>query len=1013
MNYFLKIYVFITVVIAAVSVASSSTACSNSLYKINNLQVDSSKYIIDRLNPKFSWGSELVANSKTQTTFKQEKFIISIVDDATSKMVWQSGVIRSSKPVYRAPTLPIQHFRKYTWFVKSFDSRGCWITSEKSNLYVSNNSIFESAKWIGSHENNQYRGEFKIDTSKKISSAHIHVCGLSFSYVSVNGNLLTSIHLTSAPWTNNERSNGYSTVDITKYLGNQETQAVGITLGYGWRNRTMFVVKDTEDPGLKQDTIDRVLIMSLAVVYEGENKTSIVLQSGDGRFEASKGPVIYDSVYNGETFDSRLADDGWDTINFDKTTSKVSWEKASVVPGPTGVLFPWIHTPIQITRTVKPVQITKPYDGVYVVDFGANLAGVTQLINIDCKQDSNVTLIHAEIMQHAGLPGLPNPDPKLVYTANLRSAKATDVYICNGSPENSYMPRLTYHGFRFVEVHVGDSGVKITNDNIEMLHFHSAVVQKASINFQSDTLNRIQKMAVGAQRSNLMSVPTDCDQRDERLGWMGDANLSGESMMLNFDMPGFFRHFINIMTSEQDEDGSLPDVVPFVRFGGRPADVSWSGVYINWFYQLWKHDDDLDTAKEHLDDMLSQLDNVKMQAKAGLNKMHTPYGDWCPPPIKMGTGQGPKPSSPYTSAFSYLAMIGQVQEIALALGNKTVSSKLSTMFNEVAKEFNNVFYSTKNETVYDNGLQTALVLPMALNIVPDMDRAKDALLASIKKMNGHYNCGIVGFRWLFDVLSNINEHDMALNLLSNTDYPSIGYYFANGEEAATENLWELPDANREGVGMNSRNHHMWSSYSSYLVRKVAGISQHRASSGHWDLELRPGYFKDLSYASSTLKLKQGDVVLNWEKIGGTHCDRAAKGDVVHLDCGENGGVISEVTFASYGFLKGTTCSSMKVTSCQDPNTHKKVTEMCLGKNRCDVKSSSDIICNGDVDQVEQLVVKVKCSSKAKLHVKTVVPLGSKARLYYQESSSASSNLKKVEKFVDLLESGSYEHVFEY
>ena len=149
---------------------------------------------------------------------------------------------------------------------------------------------------VGANENNQYRGEFKIDTSKKISSAHIHVCGLSFSYVSVNGNLLTSIHLTCAPWTNNERSNGYSTVDITKYLGNQETQAVGITLGYGWRNRTMFVVKDTEDPGLKQDTIDRVLIMSLAVVYEGENKTSIVLQSGDGRFEASKGPVIYDSV---------------------------------------------------------------------------------------------------------------------------------------------------------------------------------------------------------------------------------------------------------------------------------------------------------------------------------------------------------------------------------------------------------------------------------------------------------------------------------------------------------------------------------------------------------------------------------------------------------------------------------------------------------------------------------------------------------------------------------------------
>ena len=341
-------------------------------------------------------------------------------------------------------------------------------------MYLDDGNALDSARWIGSKDENQYRGEFKIDTKKKVSYAHIHICGLSFSSVSVNGNLLQEISLTSAPWTNNERSNGYSTVDITKYMGGQENQVVGVTLGYGWRNRSIFKVKDTDDPGLQQDAIERVLIASVDIVYEGENETSVVMKSGDGQFMVSSGPVIYDSVYNGEVFDSRLADERWDSFDFDITESKVSWRKANVVTGPKGALFPWIHTPIQTSRILKPVQITKPAEGIYVVDFGSNLAGVTKLLSLDCKQDSNITLIHAEIMQHAGLPGLKNFDPKRVYTANLRSAKATDVYICNGSPENSYMPRLTYHGFRFVEVHVGDSGVEITQDNIEMHHFHSA-----------------------------------------------------------------------------------------------------------------------------------------------------------------------------------------------------------------------------------------------------------------------------------------------------------------------------------------------------------------------------------------------------------------------------------------------------------------------------------------------------------------------------------------------------------
>ena len=173
-------------------------------------------------------------------------------------------------------------------------------------------------------------------------------------------------------------------------------------------------------------------------------------------------------------------------------------------------------------------------------------------------------------------------------------------------------------------------------------------------------------MALGAQRSNFMTVPTDCDQRDERLGWMGDANLSGDSMGLNYDVGAFFKWFLQGMASEVAGDGSLTDTVPFVRYGNRPGDVSWTTAFANLVYVLWKQNGDLAPAKEHWSKLVAQLQNVMAQASHGVGQMHTPYGDWCPPPAKMGGGQGPKPSKPVTSAFSYQAMVGQMKVATLA-----------------------------------------------------------------------------------------------------------------------------------------------------------------------------------------------------------------------------------------------------------------------------------------------------------------------------------------------------------
>ena len=971
--------------------------CAENMGNVSKLLADNSDYVVTRTDPVLTFA---ILPNEHLKRFSMERFEVTIQDLASGES-WSSGVVESTTPTYKVPgeTSPLKTMRSYKWSVEVFVEADqlCWFAPEHDGrMHVSQASdgtIFAGSKWLGSNETNEYTADFQVDPSKTLSSVTLYIAALGFSHISINGQVLEQRMLAASPWTTNARLNGYSTVDITEYVEGRLASTIRVRLGYGWRNRTLFAVHDATDKGLAQDHTERVFISTIAALYKESKVPTVVCRTGNGQWSTAAGPVLSDSVYNGEVFDSRLAGDG----------ATLAWARAQTVPGPTGTLFPWVHSPVQVSRRVAPVLITQPETGIYVVDFGANLAGVVHLKQIDCKEGSNVTMVHGEIMQHAGIPGLPNPDPRRIYTANLRTAKATDVFICNGSPINDFYPTLTYHGFRFVEVHVFDSGVEITNDNIEMLHLHSAVAQKSKVRFQSDTLNKLQTMALGAQRSNLMTVPTDCDQRDERLGWMGDANLSGESLFLNYDIAGFIRHFVLVMTSEMDADGSLPDTVPFVRYGGRPADVSWSGAYVNLIYLLWKYENDVEAVRTYFPAMLQQLKNVEGQAANGLDKMRTPYGDWCPPPPKMGGGQGPKPSPPFTSAYSYMLMVKQVQELATAVGNSTVAAQLESQFHALSREFNGYYYTSKS-AVYDTGLQTALVLPQFLGIVPEASRAKDALVKSLAGLGGHYNCGIIGFRFLFDVLFDANQSSVALGVLSQTDYPSIGYYFANADEPATENLWELPDAPREGIGMNSRNHHMWSSYSSYLVRKVAGISQAPDSTAFSSVNLYPGTnsneFSDLSYAHATITLKRGDLEWSWKRNGGVHCDRAAAGDAVHLDCG-SGGTITQVLFASFGFPRGAVCEELAVDeSCHSVDSMRVVAQACLNKQRCDVPSSarlfsmsnaSNTVCqNADGGRVQKLAVRVQCSNDPELVMNATLPLGSRASIFVPNSHEAKS-----------------------
>ena len=1107
----------------------------------------SAVFAIDSRTPTFTWANEHPRRGERQTAFelvlREHRRAVAPGAFEDMPLVWSSGRVASADPslAYPAAAPALRSDTSYAWSVRYWDSTGArsaFAAAGPARLHVAlldgrgtnstNNSSsggggglvgeWDGVPWLGNDKVNLFRSSFTlVEPPAQVEKAVAYVAGLGYSYVRVNGapaggavgaSPVSVRALTTSPWSNNFHRSPYSSIDVTSQLLQGEN-VLGVGLGHGWRARSPFNRKDADANA--DDPVDKVLRLQLRLTYT--NGTSAVLShTGDGSWTAAAGPTTADSVYDGETYDARLEQPGWDAPGFKPAAA---WAAAPANPKPPqGVMSAWAAPAVVVDREIKPVGITNPKPNVYVVDFGTNLAGVCKLKNIRLAAGQSVVLRHAEVMQHALLPDLKTVDPTMIYVGNLRSAKATDTYTARGDAAGeTFTPALTYHGFRFVEVTVPAGAPAVTADDIEMLHFHSAVAPKAATSFSSDTITKIQTLATGAQRSNMMTVATDCDQRDERLGWMGDMCLSSDSICLNYDCAAFANSFVQGMDDEMGADGSLTDVVPFVRFGNRPADVSWSAALVQTSWVLWKESGDLSSARTYYPDFLRQLDNVKAQAAAGLDKMHTPYGDWCPPPGVPGKGQGPKPSSPYTSAYSYVNMVRQTAQLAGALGNSSEATRLNAEADALVKDFNVNFmktgppaqtgrttcgtiaegqsitlqcgadpddahggvieavsfadygtptgtcaspadpkggfapdpkcgcaaksvaavaaacvnktscalsvgqggycgedpcYDTAKHlsvavqcsapapaptppgpavTTYDVDRMTDYTLALALGAADAAGTkamAQARLAALVKAANNHFTSGIIGFKFLFDSLRDAGAEETALAILEQTDYPSIGFLFANSYEPATENLWELMDGYAEGTGMNSRNHHMWSSYSHYVVQRLGGIAP--AAAGYRDVLLEPATTLGLSAANVSLAHAHGVTAHAWRRHGGRQCAKAAAGRAAALDCGAAGGVIEAVTFASFGRPRGVCGAFDADAACDAASSVAELERRCVGRARCDVDASATTFgspgagCSA-LGGEAWLWAEVRCSAPAEVHASVTLPVGATGTLH--------------------------------
>lgn len=657
-----------------------------------------------------------------------------------------------------------------------------------------------------------FRWEFEV--KKQVERARAYVAGLGYCELHLNGDKIGDRVLDPA-YTSFSKRVIYAAYDVTDHL-KKGRNAVGAVLGKGWFK---------EPPRM---------ILQLNIEFTDGSKTSVFTNSD---WKRSGSPIREDSLYHGETYDARLEQPGWDKPGFDDS----DWQVVNAAPSPTSLLSGHVIQPITVTETIKPETVSSPKEGVWVYDFGQNFSGWCRL-KVSGSAGTEVRLRHAELLYPDGT----------INSENLRSARATDRYILKGEGTEVWEPRFTYHGFRYVQVE-GFPG----EPNLEALEgrvVHTCFEPDGSFECSDALINRIHRNSCWGFRTNFHSVPTDCPQRDERQGWMGDAHMTADMGFYNFDVAAAYTKFLQDIQDAQGEDGRIPDTVPHV-WGSNPGDPMWAAAYHFIAWDMYRHTGDKALLARHYDGMKSYVDMLAREADNYIITRNN-YGDW------VGVVETPKD---LISTGSFYRVSQLVSRMASVLGKKADTRKYEDLCGKIAEAFNSRFFrEATNE--YGNGSQYSNSWPLYLGIVPENKRQAvvNNLIHDITvNHKGHLSTGFLGARYLLEVLCNEGHPEVAYNIVTKEDYPGWGYMIANGATTIWE-LWKL----ETGPGMNSHNHPAFGFVSGWFYQALAGITPGAEKAGFEHFDIKPYVLGDLKQAKASVNTVQGLVKSEWVRTAG-------------------------------------------------------------------------------------------------------------------------------------------------
>jgi alpha-L-rhamnosidase len=774
---------------------------------------------IDVTAPRLSWVLDHSQRGENQTAYQVlvSGRLETLNHDQGDQ--WDSGQVpsgESTQVVYNGK--PVESGHTYYWKVRYWDN-------EKRASDYSAPARFEmgllsrqewNGKWI---TGNELRREFHLEG--KVVRARAYVTALGYYELRINGEKAGDRVLDPA-WTTYPKRVLYSTYDVTRALAAGQN-AVGVTLGGGWA--TLGYGMPSQKPYYSQPA----LLLQMNIELEGGKRISVV---SDESWKAAPGPIVTNSVYDGEVYDARIEAPGWDRAAFDES----KWTPAQVVAGSSGAISAQMMPPIRVVDTLMPQKMTSPQPGVYVYDMGQNISGWAQL-RVCGPRGTAVTLRFAETTF---------PDGN-INQENLRSAKAREVYILRGAGEETFEPHFTYHGFRYIEVtgFPGTPGLQTLRGRVA----HTAVDTIGNFSASTQILNDIQRAIWWTQLTNLFSIPTDCDQRDERQGWMGDAQISAEEAMLNFDMAAFYTNFIRDMRDAQGDDGTIPETVP-QKWGHRPADPAWGTAYPTICWYMWQQYRDRRILEENYEGLKKYVQDLRRRAPDNVLRFNF-NGDWIP----MDEAPGEVISDAY-----YFSDLTILKDVAGILGKTADEQEYSQLAQQVKDAFNQNFLNTKTHE-YGGGSQTADSMALVLGLVPakEIGQVEWRLFKNVLYLhNTHLTTGFIGTKFLMPALSDFHNVDLAYDLAVQTSYPSWGHMLERGLTTIAE-VW--PDKGERG--MYSRDHPALGSVGAWFYQALGGIKPGSGGEGYRHIRIAPLIPEGLQWASATVDTLRGTVSSSW------------------------------------------------------------------------------------------------------------------------------------------------------
>ncbi|MBN2327874.1 MAG: family 78 glycoside hydrolase catalytic domain [Candidatus Omnitrophica bacterium] len=678
-----------------------------------------------------------------------------------------------------------------------------------------------------------------------VARATLTASALGLYEIHINGERIGD-NILAPEWTDYTTRIQYQTYDVSPQI-REGKNAIGAILGEGWYAGRVGLMNSFRIYG------DQLALLAQLDISCTDGSRHVIVSDSTWRGTLD-GPIRGADIIHGEIYDSRMEKPNWSRANYDDA----NWGKAVILPCPPAKLTPQPNEPIQKTEALKPLSVAEPQSNVFVYDFGQNLVGWCSL-STEGESGDCVKLRYAEVV---------NPDGT-IYTDNLRGPFQIDEFILNGEKSNRFEPRFTYHGFRFLEI----TGLKKAPplDHVTAYAIHSAPRVVGKFECSDPMLNKLMSNILWTQRGNMHSTPTDCPQRDERLGWMGDAQIFSQAACFNMNMPAFYTKWLQDIRDAQTEKGQYSDFSPnpiahVERFVGAPA---WAdaGIIIPW--RMYENYADKRILERHYESMQRWIAYVQNNSTDFIwtDGRGNDYGDWLNADTLIldnwpKEGGGVSKEQIATAFAAHSADL--LSRAARALHRKNDAQTYSALFQNIRNAYVQKYFDENGRSKEDN--QTAYALALHFNLLPPDKResAMKHLLRKIEDYHGSLSTGIQATNRMMLELSKMNQTDIAYQLLIKRTIPSWGYMVDHG--ATT--IWERWDGWVDGrgfqnPGMNSFNHYALGAVAEWMYRNIAGINPDPTAPGykHFIIHPRPG--GGLTHAKASYDSIHGVIATEW------------------------------------------------------------------------------------------------------------------------------------------------------